>query len=139
MIEIDAELLQDLIPEIQQLSNELGQVVAELKKNSEQPALFEKFGQIIDRIYGTASTLGMKELASYCGTLKKTCYECAKANNTRANLRVLKLLETYLENVAGLIGAITNPEAAKTLNFTLHLEEQKAKKIHEEIFQFIKK
>jgi hypothetical protein len=135
---IDPELAKDLALEISQISLELAQVVAELKKNSDQPPLFEKFGQIVDRIFGTAGTFEMKELASYCGTLKKICYECAKAGNPRGNLRVLRLLEAYLENVNSLIKGISDPVIMKQLNFSLHLEEQKAKKIQEEILNIVK-
>jgi hypothetical protein len=136
---IDPELANDLANEMRVLEVELTKVVAELKIKSDQPELFEKFGQIIDRIYGTALTFGLKELASYCGTLKKICYECAKAKIPRANSLVLKLLETFLENVSELIKGITDPTAAVKLKDAMRIEELKAQKIHEQIFSFVKK
>ncbi len=139
MNNFDAELARDLAEEMTVLSQELAHLVMRLKENNDQPALFEKFGQIIDRIYGTAATFGMKELASYCGTLKEVCYGCASARVAQGYSRVLKLMETYIENVNALIDGVTNPEAMKKLNFGLHLEEKKAKKIQEEVFRFTKK
>ncbi len=136
--QIDPELLNDLITEMKALTGELMPVVASLKTNPDQPALFENFGQIIDRIYGTAATVGLKELASYCGSLKKICYECGRVKNKQANARVLKLLETYLALASDLVGALASPEKAKNVNYAIHLEEQKAKKIHEDIFKFLK-
>ena len=135
----DPEMLAGLAEEMKTLESQLAPVVAELKKNNSQPELFEKFGQIIDRIYGTAATFGLKELASYCGTLKKICYECAKLKSPNANARVLRLLEAYLQNLANLIKGITDPVVAKQINHAMHLEEQKAKKIEEEIFKYVKK
>jgi hypothetical protein len=114
-------------------------VVASLKKENAQPQLFEKFANIIDRIYGTAGTFGLKELASYCGTLKRICYECAKVNTPIANARVLRLLESYLQNLSDLIKGVTDPNTAKQINRSIYLEEQKAKKIQEEVFKFAKK
>jgi HPt (histidine-containing phosphotransfer) domain-containing protein len=139
MTEFDPELLKDLAEEIDAISRELSLVVGELKKNSEQPLLFEKFGQMIDRIYGTAATFGMKELASYCGTLKKICYACASAGVPRGNIRVLRLLEVYLENVSALVNGVADPEVMKKLSYTFLVEEKKAEKIQEEIFSFKKK
>lgn len=139
MTDFDPELLKDLAAETAVISKELALVVQELKKNSDQPALFEKFAQMIDRIYGTAATFGMKELAGYCGTLKRICYTCAKANVPRGNLKVLRLLEIYLENVSALIKGVSDPEAMKKLNSVFQLEEKKAEKIQEEVFSFVKK
>lgn len=136
---MDEELLNDLLTEMKMLGAELLPIVRSLQGDPNQPAMFEKFGQIIDRIYGTAATFGLKELASYCGTLKKICYECAKMNNARANAKVLKLLETYLGNLVTLIKGVKDPEVAKKIYHGIHIEEQKAKKIQEDIFQFIKK
>ncbi|MGZ3649743.1 MAG: Hpt domain-containing protein [Bdellovibrionota bacterium] len=135
----DPDLIESLKEEMQDLAGQLHLVVVGLQARPDQPALYEKFGQIIDRIYGTAATFELKELASYCGTLKKICYECAKAAHPQANVRVLRLMESYLENLSDLIKSISDPETAKKVNFAMHLEEQKAKKIHEEILQYVKK
>ena len=35
---------------------------------------FAEFGQMIDRIYGTAATLGYEEIATYTKHLKDVCY-----------------------------------------------------------------
>lgn len=135
----DPELLESLKEEMHLLSGELAPVVAVLQADPDHPELYEKFAQIIDRVYGTAATFGLKELASYCGTLKKTCLETAKANNPRANARVVRLMEAYLANLSDLIRGITDPEVAKKVNYAIHLEEGRAKSIHDEILQFVKK
>jgi chemotaxis protein histidine kinase CheA len=135
----DPELLNDFAAEIRSLYDEMQAIVTSLKANHDQSPLFEKFGQIIDRIYGTAATFGFAELAGYCGTLKKTCYDCAAANNKRAQMRVVSLLETCMQNLDTLVKGIHDPEATKKLAHMLHLESQKAKKLHDEVFQFTKK
>lgn len=136
---IDPEISSAFVAEIKTLEGELNAAVDGLKKNPEQPALFEKFGQVIDRIYGTATTLGFKELGEYCGMLKKTCYECAKSNNKRAQIRVLGLLETCMQQLKTLQESIQNPEAMKTIHHSVHIEMQKGKKLQEEIFKFTNK
>jgi chemotaxis protein histidine kinase CheA len=136
---LDPEMLVDFVTEIKALEAELKVPVLSLKTNLDQPKMFEKFGQVIDRIYGTAATLGFAELATYCGTLKKTCYDCSAANNKRGQVRVLGLMETCLENLDALIKGVHDPEAQKKLTHVLHLECQKAKKLHEEVFKFTTK
>jgi hypothetical protein len=138
-MKLDAELIKDFIAEIQQLESELKKIVEGLEKNLEQPILFASFGQVIDRIYGTAATFGMKEFAAYCGMLKKTNYDCSKSNNKRGYQKVLGLQKTCMENIDSLIKGIHDPEVMKKINHSLHLEVQKAHKLHEEIFQFNKK
>ena len=135
----DPELLNDFASEIKSLQGSLQSIVAGLKTNHDQPKLFEQFGQIIDRIYGTAATFGFTELATYCGTLKKTSYDCAVATNKRGQPRVVSLLETCMQHLDTLVKGIHDPEATKKLSHVLHLECQKAKKLHDEIFQFTKK
>lgn len=136
---LDAELLNDFVAEIKSLEPELAAVVASLKTNNDQPAQFEKFGQIIDRIYGTAATFGLADLAAYCGTLKKTCYDCAASANKRPQPKVVSLLETCMLHLDALVKGIHDPEATKKIGHAIHLECQKAKKLHDEVFQFNKK
>ncbi len=136
---LDADLIKDFVSEIQQLESELKSIVGQLEKNVEQPNLFAQFGQVIDRIYGTAATFGMKEFSAYCGMLKKTNYDCSKSSNKRGYQKVLTLQKTFMENIDSLIKGIHDPEVMKKINHSLHLEIQKANKLHEEIFQFNKK
>lgn len=136
---IDPELLRDFVAEIKLLELELKGIVVSLQENIDQPVKYEQFGQIIDRIYGTAVTLGFKEMAAYCLMLKKTSYACAKQEAKRAQVRVLKLLEACLDLLGVLVVGTRNPEVLKIFKHTLHLEEQKAHKLHEEIFQYLKK
>ena len=137
-MEQDPELLDAFAQEISQLEEELGIVVESLKQNIDQPQAFEKFGQLIDRIYGTAATFGFTELATYSGALKKTCYDCSVTINKRAYPRVLNLLDNCMTNLSTLKQGIHNPEIVKEINRTLHLETQRTKKLFEEIFQFDK-
>lgn len=137
---LDADLLNDFVAEMKLLAPEMKALVEALKKNSEQPAAFAKFGQLIDRIYGTAATFGLKELATYCGTMKKSCYDCASApGNKRAQVRVLGLMETCMLNIDALVAGVHDPLVMQKISHTLHLECQKAKKLEEEVFKFVKK
>lgn len=136
---LDADLIKDFVAEIQQLEQELKQIVEGLEKDNNQPALFASFGQVIDRIYGTAATFGMKEFAAYCGMLKKTNYDCSKSTNKWGQQKVIGLQKKCMENIDSLIKGIQDLEAMKKINHSLHLEIQKANKLHEEIFQFNKK
>lgn len=135
----DPELLKDFITEVGTLEAELNGVVASLRGNPDQPPLYGKFAQLIDRIYGTAGTLGFKDLAAYCGMLKKTCYACEKPEAKRAQAKVLRLMEACMENLGALIKGINDPTIIDKMRHALHLEAQKANKLHDEIFQFVKK
>jgi hypothetical protein len=138
-MQLDAELAKDFVSEVQLLETELKLIVGQLDRSLDQPKAFENFAQVIDRIYGTAATFGMKELAAYCGMLKKTCYDCAKSENKRGHQKVLGLMKTCLENIDALRRGINDPEVMKKIHHTLHLEIQKANRLHEEIFQHNKK
>lgn len=136
---MDADLLNDFVAEIKSLEGELQAIVTSLKANNDQPQVIEKFGQIIDRIYGTAATFGFTDLATYCGMLKKTCYDCAASTNKRSQMRVVGLLEACMTNLDALAKGIHDPEATKRLTHVLQLECKKGKKLYDEIFQFNKK
>lgn len=138
-MQLDAELVKDFVLEIQILEKELKGIVGNLEKSLDQPAQFENFAQVIDRIYGTAATFGFKDLASYCGMLKKTCYDCSKSGNKRGQQKVLSLLKTCMENISALQAGVHDVELMKKLHHNLHLEEQKAARLYEEIFQYNKK
>ena len=138
-MEQDPELIAAFAEEIQQLENDLLVVVKGLKQNIDQPPLFAKFGNLIDRIYGTAATFGFKELAAYSGAMKKTCYDCSATINKRAYSRVLIMIEKCLELLGALRVGIHDQEVDKKINYNLAVELGRGKKIYEEIFQFDKK
>jgi len=136
---IDPELLNDFVAEVDSLNKEMRAVVQKLSQNKDQPELYKHFSQLVDRIYGTAATFGFAELASYCGMLKKACLECGNPLNKRAQLRVFALMENCTKHLADLSKGISDPEIVQSMKHTLHIEAQKATKLHEEIFQFSKK
>lgn len=136
---IDPELLNDFVAEVNSLNAEMKTVVDQLSKNKDQPEKYKHFSQLVDRIYGTAATFGFNELATYCGMLKKTCLECGNPANKRAQLRVFALMENCITHLAELTKGISDPQLVQSMKHTLHIEYQKASKLHQEIFQFSKR
>ena len=65
------ELLEDFIIEIQDLKAKMSITISKLIEcKLQDKSLFEKFGQNVDRIYGTAMTLGHIEIGEYTKAMK---------------------------------------------------------------------
>ncbi|MGZ3694554.1 MAG: hypothetical protein ACXWQO_10265 [Bdellovibrionota bacterium] len=79
------------------------------------------------------------ELQGLVMSLKKTCYDCAAATNKRPQVKELGLMENCMTNLGALIKSVHSTEEQKRIMHILHLECQRAKKLHEEVFQFTKK
>lgn len=125
-MENDKEMLDAFAEEMRDLHNQLTAVVEGLKKDKTQKKLYEQFGLVIDRIYGTATTLGFMELGNYGRTMKGICYQCSQSDSEIGQKKVLNMLMSGLGFIDQLIKGIHNQAEAKKICFSLHLETQKA-------------
>ncbi len=65
------EMLDIFVAEINEILGNLKAVTNEqMKKRTMDKVLFERYGQAIDRIYGTAMTLGFSDLGLYTKAMK---------------------------------------------------------------------
>jgi chemotaxis protein histidine kinase CheA len=61
-----SEILNEFCKESDMLLAKMCEILEELEDDNSQSKLYEKFGQLIDRIMGTAQTLGLTEIATFC-------------------------------------------------------------------------
>jgi len=137
-MEIDKELLEIFTDEIGELKGELTPIFDKLKTNVQQPQLFLDFEQIIDRIYGTALTMGFTDVGNYLGLIRNMSRKCGSSKVPRAMAEVFKLLKVCMENFDSLGSSLSNPVEHKALLVKFDLEKRKAAKIDREIFAFSK-
>lgn len=97
------ELVNDFIAEVKTLHLELKAILAaQLKTPKMDKALFEKFGQLIDRIYGTATTLGYAEIGKYLYAVKSVSYlssQCDREVGQKKALRMMMDCVDYIEKI----------------------------------------
>ena len=125
---IDKELARDLVQTNKEIRKELTEIIESLQKDPSQLELYEQFGQIIDRIYGTVATIGMKNFAEYTKVIKQISYACSKSDSKQGRARVIGLLEGTIKNLVAFEEFITNPKKTDKLNtFKLILKQEKAR------------
>jgi hypothetical protein len=88
---MDQELVEIFTEEIGELKGELTPIVESLKLNNQQPELFKNFSQIVDRIYGTATTMGFAEIGEYLGAVRNLARKASTSNIPRGMQAVFKI------------------------------------------------
>ncbi|MFA5583914.1 MAG: hypothetical protein WDA09_06835 [Bacteriovoracaceae bacterium] len=79
---LDDEILKGFLGETQKLIDELTNISDQFEETSNLP-LLEQFGQIIDRIMGTAYTLELQEIGRFCELGKKISYKASQATDKK--------------------------------------------------------
>lgn len=138
-MEIDQELLDVFFEEVEQLKDELERITEELKKNNQQPELFLNFSQIVDRIYGTALTMGLDEIGNYLGVIKRTSRKCGLAKIPRAMQSTANIVSNCIFLMSKFEETLTNPEKAAILYRQLEIEIKKADVLEKQVYAFSKK
>ncbi|WP_127716772.1 hypothetical protein [Halobacteriovorax sp. HLS] len=135
---MDRELIEIFNDEIGELKMEISPILESLKTNSQQQDLFKNFAQIIDRIYGTATTMGFDEIGAYLGNVRNLSRKASSSNIPRGMLEVFKIAKTCTENFELMQNSLISSDAAKELSAKLQFETKKINKIDTEIFSFSK-
>lgn len=136
---MDHELLSAFSEEIKKIKAEAVPIIDSLKRNPSQPVLIEKFGNAIDRIYGTAATMGFKELAEYARAIKTVCYKTAQSNNVYAYGAVKDLLWVCTQNFNRLESSVLDPKAMRQLRAPFTDERVKAEMLMRNLLNKIKR
>lgn len=122
----DKELLDAFSQEIEEIKKELIPCVNAIKSNPlASKTQFENFGQIIDRIYGTAATMGHKEFADYCRMMKTVSYKGSQTTNTYAQSKVKELIVVCMAQLEQFQKAIYNPKEIRRIRALLLTEQEK--------------
>lgn len=137
-MEMDSELIEIFTEELSELKLELAPIVEKIIANNQQPELFTDFAQIIDRVYGTAMTMGFNEIASYLGMVRNISRKCGTSKVPRAMPEVSKIVQNCFNNFDALKESIKGPDELKAFISNIILDIKRAKKIEDEIFAFSK-
>jgi chemotaxis protein histidine kinase CheA len=137
-MELDQELLDIFFEEVDQLKSELTIIAESLKQNNQQEELYLNFSQIVDRIYGTAVTMGLDEIGQYLGVIKVTSRKCGLAKIPRAFHPVSNLVSNCIFLMSKFQETLTDPQKASILYRQLDLEIKKADVLEKQIFAFVK-
>lgn len=135
---MDQELIEIFVDEVGELKGELNPIYENLRSNSQQPVLYKDFSQIIDRIYGTATTMGFSEIGAYLGAVRNISRKAASSNIPRGMQEVSKILRNCMDNFDVMQQSLGSPESTKEFSSKLTLEIKKVDKIDNEIFSFSK-
>lgn len=101
------KLLEDFVDEIKIIQKDLTAIVdTQLRSVNMERVLFEKFGQLIDRIYGTAITLGFKEIGEYFFAIKKITYLSSQCEHETTHMKVLQIMIECSENIEKICKSI---------------------------------
>ncbi|MDD4975948.1 MAG: hypothetical protein PHY93_16445 [Bacteriovorax sp.] len=132
------ELIDDFVAEVKTIHRELKIIVAaQLKTPKMDKALFEKFGQLVDRIYGTATTLGFVEIGKYLLAMKNISYLSSQCDREVGQKKALRMMMECVDYIEKICSSIYKKEEVKHLNRLLLIEIAKAERLEKTDFQTI--
>lgn len=137
-MEPDQELLDAFAEEVMSLKPKLKAAVDSLKTNVNQPEQFLNFAQVIDGVYGTAMTLGFKEIGEYTYALRMMCRKCGTLKVPRALPEVFKMMSRCIEHFDTLNASIKNPAELAKIKKEIGLETARANRMDAEMFAYAK-
>lgn len=92
----------------------------------------------IDRIYGTATTMGFNDIDKYTGVVRNMACKTGSSKVPRAMQEVLKVMKNCMENFDSMQTSLDNPTELNALKTKMKLEISRCRKIDETIFAYIK-
>lgn len=132
------ELIDIFVGEIKTIHVELKKIVdAQLKTSKMDPALFEKFGQLVDRIYGTAMTMGYKEIGQYMFAMKNISYLSSQCDREVGQKKALRMMMECVDNIEKICLSVYKKEELLNLNRLFVVEMAKAERLAKSDFQAI--
>ncbi len=132
------ELIDVFVEEIKSIHTELKTIVdTQLKSPKMDPVLFEKFGQLVDRIYGTAMTLGYKEIGQYMFAMKNISYLSSQCDREIGQKKALRMMMECVDNIEKICLSVYKKEELVNLNRLFVVEMAKAERLAKSDFQAI--
>ncbi len=140
-MKLDPEIKEEFVSEVKLISKELNielQKIIETKLESTQH--FTNFGQKVDRIYGTCTTLGFMEIGKYLLSIKDLSYMAGDSENRRGHEKAFRLLVSCLKYLEEVPRVIESEEAMDKIRFNMNLDAKKVDVINrKEFFSITKK
>lgn len=124
------ELVDEFVAEIKTIHKDLQLIVnTQLKSTKMEKSLFEKFGQLVDRIYGTAMTLGYIEIGKYFLAMKEISYMSSQCDREVCQKKALRMMMECVDNMEKICGCIHKKEELKSLNRLFVVEIAKVERL----------
>ncbi len=137
---MDAEMLTFFVDEIKQIRNSMTVSISSLISTElEDNSKFEEVGQMIDRVYGTAATLGLNEISEYTKAIKDVSYMASASDNRSGKKKVVKVLIKYIELSDLICASIFDKQELIKINHQLNIEKSKANLLNKKEFYSIDK
>lgn len=135
---VQKEMLDVFVEELYTIRSELMTITNEqMKLRVMNKELFAKYGQAIDRIYGTAMTLGFSDLGKYCKAMKDVCYMCSQYNHEVGQKKVLRMMIECNDVLAKIPECIYKTEEFKKYSRIFLVEMTKAERLGKAEFSSI--
>lgn len=129
-METDKEILDGFVEEIRAIEKTLKQIAQKMiQAKLQDKSHFEQYGQTIDRVYGTAATLGFNELAEYTKALKDLSYKCSQSDNEKGIKKTAEMLILCLKYLDQICKGIHNPDELKKVRYLMSIDVSKAEKL----------
>ncbi len=137
---MDTEMLTFFVDEIKQIRNSMTVSISSLIETKlADSSKFEEVGQMVDRIYGTAATLGLTEISEYTKAVKDVSYMASASENEAGKKKVLKFLIKYVELSDLICESIFDKKELSKINLQLKIEKSKANLLNQREFFSIQK
>ncbi len=134
----DKEMLDAFVQEITEIHVMLVKITNEqMKKKVFDGKLFEQYGQAIDRIYGTAMTLGFTDLGKYTKAMKDVSYMCSQYGHETGQKKVLRMMIECNDILVKIPECIHKSEEFKKYSRIFLVEVTKAERLGKIEFQNI--
>lgn len=137
---MDKEMLTFFVDEIKEIRKGMVKAISDLIESKlEDSSKFEDFGQMVDRIYGTAATLGLKEIGEYTKAVKDVSYMASVSDNEAGKKKVMKFLIKYVELSDQICECIFNEDELSKINRLLNVEKSRAELLNRKEFFSVQK
>lgn len=134
------EIIDAFVAEIKSIHQELQSIVnLQLKTPKMDRSLFEKFGQLVDRIYGTAMTLGYTSVGKYFLAIKEVSYMSSQCDHEVGQKKALRMMMECVDNMEKIAACIYKKEELKSLDRLFMVEIAKVDRLSRTDFYSIKR
>lgn len=137
---MDNEMLKFFVDEIKEIRNSMSISISSLINTQlEDGSKFEEVGQMIDRVYGTAATLGLIEISEYTKAIKDVSYMASASQNQSGKKKVVRFLIKYIELSDLICASIFDKNELIKINHQLNIEKSKANLLNQREFFSVNK
>jgi len=138
----DKEMLDIFVAEVVEIKKELTGYLSSMvtdKIEDVDRSYFEKYGQAIDRIYGTAATMGHTEIAAYCKAIKDVTYMASNSDNSLGHKKVIRMMIECTQVLEQTTKWVYEKDQAPVYKNKLIAEVKRAERLNRQEFYSIEK